>query len=270
MIRRFISENIPFKGLIKQVLRLTGLAFQESRPTGHLLKARNVGGEIFYKRCLEELQLLERLNMKRYDISAVLDIGGNVGQNTVSSRIFFDNSVPIFTFEPSETCFVKLTAVTSEFPNTHCIKAGAGARTEELEFKISRSSETSQASTFLDFSEKYKEQYPDQAAYTATQCMVYSLDDYFKDKMDELGDNIFLHIDTEGFDLYVLQGSNNLLRHTKVIILEITYGLFQNEGSFDDIYQMLKKDFVFKGFLDPVALSPEGDSLYQDAIFVRK
>ncbi len=265
-----IKENIPFRGLVRFIIRRLGLGRFIYKQDKRFLETREIGGPTLQRRCIEEFELMKRLHIEKYDISAYLDIGGNVGQNTISSRKFFEKSVPLYTFEPSDNCFEILNQIAGNYENTYLVKAGAGEVTEEKVFHVSHSSDTSQASSFLQYTEKYKHEYPEQAQYSEVVTKVYALDDFFSNKWEKLGENVFLHIDTEGFEIYVLRGATELLKRTKVIILEITFGLFENEGSFEKVFDLLREDFIFKGCLDPLVISESGESLFQDALFVRK
>lgn len=61
-----------------------------------------------------------------------------------------------------------------------------------------------------------------------------------------------------------------MLDKVRVITLEVSYGLWEGEGSFGEIFDMLRNKFSFKGFIDPLVFGQKGDSLYQDALFVRR
>ena len=57
---------------------------------------------------------------------------------------------------------------------------------------------------------------------------------------------------------------------TQCLIVEITYGLFEDQRGFEEIFDMLRADFEFRGCLGGVVIGSEGESLYQDAHFVHR
>ena len=276
IIKKFIIANAPFIGIIrpiyaklKDIKQTRYLKGQGKKELDILIKAAETGGDIFRLRCKQELDLLYKLNIKRYNISAYLDVGANIGQNTISSRAYFNDDIPIYAFEPGKETYQKLLENCKGYSNIFCYNIGIGEKTEEKTFFRCLSSTTSQASTFLEYSNLYKEEYPQQVNTEQKTCQVNTLNDFFSKKRP-LGDNVFLHADVEGYEYHVLKGSIEILPKVKVLILEISYGLFENEGSFGQIFDFLRDRFRFAGFIDPLIVSKEGDSLYQDCLFIRK
>ena len=203
-IRQAVMENAPFKGLTKSVLRLLGIKYYgyhrlfpslDSETEGPLRRARKTGGDIFAIRCAEEIQSLHDLRALRYDISAYIDVGANVGQNTLSSRIFFDDSVPIYAFEPASRSFDHLVANVAGYSNVHCYRYGVGQDNQHKEFYRSLSSPTSQASTFLRFTELYQREFPGAIDTVSEMVEMVSLDSFFSGNGPELSDNAMMHID---------------------------------------------------------------------------
>jgi FkbM family methyltransferase len=278
--RGWIRDNLPLLGLSRALVRRSGLrrrlywranAYPERQRT-LLKRAARQAGEAFADRCIEEMQVLDRLDVRAMNIDGYLDVGANIGQNTYSARVAFPESVPVYAFEPSTPCFEKLMAWCGDLPNVHCFALGVGAESGTATFHRSLSSPTSQASTFLPFSDAYKQEFEWARAPTVEESVeVVALDDFFASRNIEPGENLMLHIDVEGFDYQVLQGARRkILPRTRALIIEVTYGLFEGQGSFEEIFDLLRGDFEFRGFLGPLVTGSAGQSLYQDAYFVRR
>ncbi|MFH1114685.1 MAG: hypothetical protein V1792_12275 [Pseudomonadota bacterium] len=50
----------------------------------------------------------------------------------------------------------------------------------------------------------------------------------------------------------------------------INYGLFEGESAFEEIFDLLRKDFLFRGFIEGLSVGEDGESLFQKALFVRR
>ena len=274
-VLRVVYHNAPFKGLarlINSIIYVKNYISRKSSASRHAYrKVFKKTDSTLFRRCVEEIRLLEKLGLNAESIDAYVDVGANVGQNTLSARLFFDDKIPVYAFEPSSTALAKLKQLCQPLPGIVIHGCGVGNEDGYLQLNRSLSSVTSQASTYLDFSEQYKKEYEwARAPVKKERTEVRKLDTVLHSDLEKLND-IFLHIDVEGYDYFVLQGAaKSVLPRTKFIIVEITFNLFQGQGTFDQIYEFLKKDFDFRGFLDPLTLSSEGESMYQDAFFVRK
>jgi FkbM family methyltransferase len=243
----------------------------DGRIAAYLKRALKTGGSYFAVRCAKEIDILRRLNVGRYGIQGYLDCGANIGTNTVSARAFFDDSVPIIAFEPAPKAYAQLVHNSQGLPNVHCYKAGLGRCTEKKTLFVPRSDPTSETSSFLRFTTLHSKERSWEREFVEEEVDVYSLDDFLQKKGIELDNNLMTHIDVEGFEYNVLLGGRDtILRKTKLIILEVTYGLFRGESSFEEILDLLGSHFSFRGCIDALAVGGDGESLFQSALFIRK
>lgn len=280
MFRRFarwLYHNLPFMGVLNGCLTrgrvLSRLQARAAYPQalGVVQYASRVSGEVLAARVLQEYKALRELNVAQYGIDAYLDVGANVGQNTLAARAYFPGEVPIYAIEPSTDCHPALRQISTQFPHVTFFGVGLGDETRQLTFNRSTSSRTSQASTFLEFSEAYRAE----AAWARSPVIrevveVYTLADWAQRFAIAPGRNWMLHIDAEGFDYQVLKGAEGLFPQIAVIIVEVTFGLFNGQKTFEDICALLRPTFVFQGGLGGVALNRHGRPMYQDMIFVRR
>lgn len=88
------------------------------------------------------------------------------------------------------------------------------------------------------------EQVPDTEFISTEIVKINKLDDIF-DKIYNDDKNIFLKIDTQGFEKAVLEGAKNSLKHVKGIQLEMSLNpLYENATDFFEMYNYIKS----KGF----------------------
>ncbi len=280
MIRRFarwLYHNLPFMGVLNAVLSRSGfLSRLQARvacpPALEVVRyACRVSGETLAARVLQEFKTLRELNVAQYRIDGYLDVGANVGQNTLAARAYFPGEVPIYAIEPSTDCHAALRRISEQFPRVAFFGVGLGDETRRLTFNRSTSSRTSQASTFLEFSEAYRAEAPwARSPVIREEVEVYTLADWAQRFAITPGRNWMLHIDAEGFDYQVLKGAEGLFPQIAVIIVEVTFGLFNDQKSFEDICALLRPAFTFQGGLGGVALNRHGRPMYQDMIFIRR
>lgn len=276
-LARFLAHNLPFRGLLTGLLVRAGwysrlrarLAHPAARPAVEV--ALDLGGETLAGRVLEEYLTLHALRIGQYGIDGYIDVGANVGQNTLAAAAFFAPGIPIHAIEPSRDCTPALLRIAEKFPQVAVHALGLGDRTGTLTFNRSTSSATSQASTFREFSERYRAE----AAWARSpvireEVAVSTLADWLPRAFPQPPRNLMLHIDAEGFDYEVLHGARPVLPGVAVIIVEVTFGLFHQQKGLEEIMALLVPQFVFQGGLGAPGLGSDGRPMYQDFLFVRR
>ena len=96
------------------------------------------------------------------------------------------------------------------------------------------------SSSFLNQKKELVEQVPETEFISTEIVEIKTLDDIF-DKIYNDDCNIFLKIDTQGFEKAVLEGAKNSLKHVKGIQLEMSLNpLYENATDFFEMYNYIK------------------------------
>lgn len=222
-------------------------------------------------RVLQEMHCLNMLRKYIDGASSYLDVGANIGMNSLAAHFVFNRNIPIVMIEPSIDCHPALESIEKNLPNLSLMKLAIGDDNCEAEFNRSLSSATSQASSMLQFSSTYKgAQDHANAPIVKDKVRVIKLDILESLMGYDLGQNIIMHIDVEGFEYQTLLGAKAMLDRVKIITLEASRSLFVNQKSFDDIYMYLRDTHeLLCASGDPI-VAENGDVLVQDYIFLRK
>lgn len=218
----------------------------------HMKKASDSFWDFFFRR-IETFPFLKYYPKGRnhlYDILVeektnsnfiVFDVGANIGQSALYYNKLLNNP-KIFSFEPINTTFSKLVQNTRIFSNVKNFNFALGEKENSIEIKISDDlgykSLKSEVFSKLALSGK-------QIVEIKTIDKVYN---YFG--IDKIN---LLKIDTEGYDLEVLNGAVNLLSHKKIdyIYCEVAFNNEPDKGNFYEINKLLRSyDFWLCGFYD--------------------
>ena len=158
-----------------------------------------------------------------YNIETVIDIGSHKGEflETLSKSISFNNA---FTFEPQEKIFKILL---QKFPDTNKFHHNNVAVSDTIGKKKINISNLSYTSTLSI--ENNKSKYLKIKSFLSNDTKqekdsydveTVTLDTYFKEKNLN---NSLLKIDVEGHELNVLEGSKNIIKKIKYVIIERQY-----------------------------------------------
>lgn len=145
----------------------------------------------------------------------LFDIGANVGQTVKDFKEVF-RSCTIHSFEPSPDTFEILKNSTFKEKNVHIWNYGIGAESGEL---ILNEYQFSNTNSFLNINDRPKKKTP---------VKIITVDEFCEENKIEKID--ILKIDTEGFELEVLKGSNASFSKNKIGLLffEISFSNKQN------------------------------------------
>jgi FkbM family methyltransferase len=191
----------------------------------------------------------------------VFDVGANVGQSIQLIRTYFDYPV-IHAFEPAPGTFEQLREGTRDIPDLTLNKIALGHCVGTAEFSENTESVMS---SFLELG-------PDGwgSIKRKTSVNVSTIDEYCAQNAVERID--ILKLDTQGFDLEVLRGSERVLRHGRIgmVFTEITLSkLYTKLPGLDEIYRFLcERRLTLVGFYD---LNYRNDRLsWCNALFAMK
>ena len=88
---------------------------------------------------------------------------------------------------------------------------------------------------------------------------------------ENLEANILLKIDVQGYEKSVLEGAEELLKNTKVILTEVSFNeLYKDQALFNEIIDFLKERGYYLAGIENISQSlKDGTFLQADVFFVR-
>jgi FkbM family methyltransferase len=200
-------------------------------------------------------------------IDLLIDIGANRGQYALARRASGYQG-EILSFEPLSTAHTTLRALSSNDPNwTIADRVAVGDRSGEIEINLAQNSASSSVLPMLD---AHLAAAPHSRYIGKEAVPLRRLDDLLESTVG--GRKIFLKLDVQGFESYVLHGAEHVLQKTLALQLEMSLlPLYQGETLMPEMCQLLRE----KGFelwdLEPGFRDPSTGRLLQvDAIFTRQ
>lgn len=238
-----------YKNLIKQLFRKVGIEIHSFIPS-----------------MSPDAQMIAIL--KHFNIDLVIDIGANVGQFSQELRKN-GYSGRIISFEPQKDEFEELLKQSSDDPKwiIHQ-RCAVGDFDGEVELNISKNSVSSSLLKMLD---THLIAAPDSLYIRTESVRMVKIDSVFNECRGSTND-IFLKIDTQGFEWKILDGAENSLNHIKCILLEMSFvPLYDGQHLWEEtINRMRNIGFelwaFLPGFIDPVT----GRAYQTDGIFYNK
>jgi FkbM family methyltransferase len=173
-------------------------------------------------------------DMRRLIVSThpeIVDVGANEGQSIRQFRRYFERSF-IHSFEPSPTTFARLRENTARVTDLRLINVALGSQPGVADLIENTHSGMS---SFLELG-------PDGFGQKKSACRVpvTTLDEYCASYAVKQID--ILKVDTQGFDLEVLKGGQELMaaKRIRLIYLEIIFSrMYKNLPRLDEIYAFL-------------------------------
>lgn len=181
----------------------------------------------------EFLWLIQEL--RKYKIDTVLDVGANSGQYGVKLRQYgFDKS--IISFEPLQDAFNQLQYRAGKEKNWICNNFALGDKDERTRIEVAGNS---YSSSLLPMLQSHIDSAPDSKPVGYQDIVVKRLDSVFTQEFFSLK-NIFLKIDTQGYEMNVLKGAHDLLKYVKGVQVEMSFvQLYEKQALFPDVYEFL-------------------------------
>lgn len=199
-------------------------------------------------------------------ISVVLDVGAHIGQYAEQLRSI-GYAGRIVSFEPMTAAHEVLAAKANndDLWQTHPIALGDRNGVEQLNI-----AGNSQSSSILDMRPRHAQAAPESAYVDRQPIEVRRLDSLF-DWICAPDDRVFLKIDTQGYERYVLDGARACLARVATLQLEMSLmPLYEGELSADDLHRLLDAEgFRLVGLEPGFADESTGELLQVDGIFQR-
>ena len=209
------------------------------------LKVIKIKSEIFLRKVTEKFNVdlkmtdeegfIKLLHYKKIDL--VLDVGANVGQYA-QSLLGLGYKGNIVSFEPLSNAYNLLSKKAKKYSNWNVAeKIGLGDYDGEAQINVSKNSVSS---SLLNMSEEHINASPDALYINKETIKVKKLDSVF-DQYKENFKNIFLKIDTQGFEEQVLKGASKSLSKIKGLQLELSLvPLYENQKLFIEMVEIIK------------------------------
>jgi FkbM family methyltransferase len=203
--------------------------------------------------------------LKEAGIRTVIDIGAHSGEFSSAIRAVLP-AAHIYAFEPLPECCEKIRAKFKGDAQYRAFQNSLGEHRGQIKFWRSN---FSKASSVLPMADMHKVEFPWSSEVVPIDAQIARLDDFVQDIVTI--PKVLAKIDVQGYEDRVIRGGAAFLRNVDYILTEVSFrSLYEGQGSFDDIYSLLKKlGFSYRGSLDQT-LSPADRSVLQaDALFVR-
>lgn len=204
---------------------------------------------------------------RKFGINIVLDVGANEGQFGRHIRHDLDYKGRIISFEPLSSAFEKLQKSAASDSLWQVDKFALGDDERETTINIALNSVSS---SILEMARTHLNSVPSSRFVGTEKVRVKTLDSIFGE-ICSTNDNVFLKIDTQGFENKVLQGAYRSLDRISTIQLELSLvELYRGEATFGEMFGQMRQ----KGY-DLISIEPvyfgeiPGQILQVDGIFHR-
>jgi FkbM family methyltransferase len=202
-----------------------------------------------------------------YSIDTVLDIGANNGEFAQRMRDYLGYKNRVFSFEPLSSAFKELKASAEGDPTWEVFNIALGDTEGTQEMHIAANS---QSSSLLEMLPAHLESAPE-SEYIGTEAIeVKRLDSIFEDLCGTTG-NVYMKLDTQGFEASVLRGAENSLQYIDTVQLEMSLvPLYDGEMLYLEMCTwMSKMGYTLVGLETGFSDRDTGQLLQTDGIFHR-
>ncbi len=213
----------------------------------------------------DEEILVKQLVHNKVDM--IFDIGANTGQfGELIYKLGYKGKM--VSFEPLKIAYTLLSANTKPYPDwSPAERCAIGEEDGEIEMHISENSISSSALTML---EEHETAAPKSKYVGTEKAKVYKLDSVFE-KYSSGCKNIFVKIDTQGYEDKVLNGAVNSMSKIKGLYMEMSLlKLYDGQVLFKDLYdRVISYGFELHGIQPAFVNKETGRVLQVDAAFFR-
>ena len=190
---------------------------------------RRLGYDVVNLRYHDSLHDHLRALFRRYAIDCVLDVGARHGDYADALRAFgYDGA--IVSFEPIALNYRILTARAAGDARWHTRQIALGANNGEPEINVSRDT---QFSSFLEPNEYAQKAFgEDPRVERRERVVLRRLDDVFDEVVPAASRRIFLKIDTQGYDLEVIDGASAVFDRVTALQIELAVNRIYDASPF--------------------------------------
>jgi len=206
-------------------------------------------------------------HMEMNNIDTILDVGANEGQYSQELRkVGFKGR--IFSFEPLSEAYQNLSFNAAHDENWHTFNFALGDADRMASINISKHSPSS---SLLPMTSLHREAAPGSEYISEEQIEIKALDSIF-DTLSISSENVFLKVDTQGYEKKVLDGAINSLSRISGIQLELsTVELYEREENYYSLCRFVEeKNFSLIRVIPGFSHKGTHEMLQFDAIFFKK
>jgi FkbM family methyltransferase len=205
--------------------------------------------------------------LQYYDVDTVLDIGANSGHFARELREDIGYAHRILSFEPLSKVFRILKENAKDDPAWEVFNYAIGDADEKREINVAGNS---LSSSLLNILPTHLEAAPDSRYIGKEVVDIRTLDSIFGD-LCKTAKNIYMKIDTQGFENKVLKGAENSLTRIDTVQVEMSLiPLYDGELLFDEMCNLMgKKGYTLVAIENGFSAPASGQLLQIDGIFHR-
>lgn len=198
--------------------------------------ARRFGYDLIPRKKAKALNAQLIAILKHQRITAVLDVGANIGQYGRRLRDWGYRG-RIISFEPLASAHARLTLLAANDPNWQVApRMAIGAEDGEVDIQVAAETDMS---SILPQNSLLQKISPSSAIQAAERVPIRRLDSIVHNYVDD-DDRLFLKIDTQGFEPQVLDGAETLMRRLTGAQLEMSLvPLYQGEQDYRSMIERL-------------------------------
>ena len=200
-------------------------------------------------------------------INFIFDVGANEGQFVKELR-YYGYKGNFLSFEPILKVHKKLLINSAKDEKWKVYEPTAlGSKNSETTINISKNLVSS---SILKITDEHIENAPDSKFISTQSIQEKKLDDVFSE-FDLKNKNLFLKIDTQGYEYEVLKGAEKTLSEFKGILVEVSLtNLYEGQKNWFDIADFLKKKGFYLWSIDRgFSNKKNGKTLQLDLCFFR-
>jgi len=204
---------------------------------------------------------------KTFCINTVFDVGANRGQYAHFLRNDIGYRGTIISFEPLSSAFMSLSEKADKDPSWEAFNIALGDVQGEAEINIAGNS---YSSSFLGMLPSHLKSAPDSKYCGKEVIEIKTLDSIF-DSLCGKKNNIYMKIDTQGFEEKVLNGAQHSLHAIDTVQLEMSLvPLYEGEMIFNELYSLMSElGYSLAAIIPGFADKDSGQLLQVDGIFHR-
>lgn len=198
------------------------------------------------------------------EFMTVFDVGANTGQFGVQAREWWPEAT-IISFEPLGDVALQLTATAASDPRWQTYPMGL---TDQAGVRQMHRNDTTVCSSLKEMADLHKKTYPFSANSQTEDCVFDVLDGYG----ELINSPALLKIDTQGSELDVLKGGENVLERFSTVMLEVSWmELYVGTPSFEAINTYLESfGFLHSYRADSMKHPKTGALLQSDEVWERE
>ena len=183
----------------------------------------------------DRISVTYRKIINHFNIDHIIDVGANEGQFATSMRKLGFGGV-IHSFEPLSEAFNKLKKNSAGDSNWHISNLALGSRDEDAEINVSKNTVSS---SLLEMLPDHLNKEPDSRFISKEKIRVRKLDTIWNEYSFG-SSNVFLKLDVQGYEKFVLEGASESLKNINLIQLEMALiPLYSGELLLVDMIQLM-------------------------------